>query len=267
MAALPYIQLYVGDYLADTMHLTTEEHGAYMLLIFNYWRQGYALKDCNKRLANVVRMSNERWTDVRPTLEEFFVVEDGVWRHSRIDADLEAAKIKVDKAKASGKASGRARRNTKGTNAERTLNERSADVERSYERNANSSALDLKEKERKELESAEKSNGKNKPNPSAAQDPSQADASSFEDFQDAPDYDPIFEGGLAILQGLGVKQKPEMIRKRLGKLIHKDYNAVRVQLALDDLQQAALKGAIHDPFGYIYAYLRRHYLKNGEVAL
>ena len=38
MAALPYMQFYVADYLADTTHLTAEEHGAYMLLLFSYWQ-------------------------------------------------------------------------------------------------------------------------------------------------------------------------------------------------------------------------------------
>ncbi len=40
MAALPYIQRYTADYLADTIHLFTEEHGAYLLLMFNYGQTG-----------------------------------------------------------------------------------------------------------------------------------------------------------------------------------------------------------------------------------
>jgi len=45
MAALPYIQLYVADYLADTIHLETDEHGAYLLIIMNYWQTGQQIPE------------------------------------------------------------------------------------------------------------------------------------------------------------------------------------------------------------------------------
>jgi|GEM_PF-627935 len=107
MAALPYIQLYVADYLADTMHLTTEEHGAYLLLIFNYWQTGKPIP--KKRLASVARMLNERWTDVEETLSEFFNDTGTHWQHDRIDADLLAVNEKQIKASRAGKASAAAR--------------------------------------------------------------------------------------------------------------------------------------------------------------
>ena len=105
MAALPYMQLYVADYLADTMHLSAEEHGAYLLLIFNYWQTGKPLPDNDKRLANVARLSNERWTDVKQTLIEYFVVVDGSLVHPRVEADLQFVEDKQNKASAAGKAS------------------------------------------------------------------------------------------------------------------------------------------------------------------
>jgi uncharacterized protein YdaU (DUF1376 family) len=116
MAALPYIQLYVADYLADTSHLSTVQHGAYLLLIMNYWQRGKALKDDNERLANVARMSNEEWTKHRDALEEFFDVVDGEWIHRRIERDLNAVLAKSAKARAAGKASAERKVNARSTN-------------------------------------------------------------------------------------------------------------------------------------------------------
>ena len=88
MATLPYIQLYVSDYLADTMHLTAEEHGAYLLLIMNYWQTEKPIP--KNRLQGITRVFNDRWTTVKSSLSDFFKVdENGCWYHERIEKDLE----------------------------------------------------------------------------------------------------------------------------------------------------------------------------------
>lgn len=102
MAAIPYIQLYVADYLADTMHLTTEEHGAYLLLIMNYWQTGKPLQ-C-ERIPNVVRLSKSRFSEIEKTLSEFFTItEHGFWVHQRIELDLAFVRSKSEKASDSAK--------------------------------------------------------------------------------------------------------------------------------------------------------------------
>lgn len=142
MAALPYMQLYVADYLADTMHLTTEEHGAYLLLIFNYWQTGKPIP--MSRLARITRLSNERWTDVERSLGEFFNERDNEWVHDRIERDLEAVRATQEQRIAAGRASAEARkqaakprtrpsRNARSTTVEEPLNGKATNIEEKRE--------------------------------------------------------------------------------------------------------------------------------------
>lgn len=96
-----WMPLYIGDYLADTSRLTTEQHGAYMLLIMDYWRNGPPPND-PQVLAQITRMSADAWSNAQAMLATFFSIEAGVWRHNRIDAEL--AEAKENKVKAVAKA-------------------------------------------------------------------------------------------------------------------------------------------------------------------
>ena len=126
MSSLPYMQLYVSDYLADTAHLTAQQHGAYMLLLMNYWQKGKALDNSNERLQFVARLSQEEWAANKGIFSEFFQIEDDIWWHARIEVDLEKVREKSVKASFAGKRS----QSERSTNAERTLNHKDKDKDK-----------------------------------------------------------------------------------------------------------------------------------------
>jgi uncharacterized protein YdaU (DUF1376 family) len=87
-----WMPFYVGDYLRDTMHLRTIQHGAYVMLLLHYWTTGAALPDDDEHLASVTRLSEKEWLTHRQTLSGFFEVADGRWRHKRVEFELEKAR-------------------------------------------------------------------------------------------------------------------------------------------------------------------------------
>ena len=91
-----WMPLYIADYLADTTRLTTEQHGAYLLLIMDYWRNG-PLPDDDGALSNITRLQLPTWKKHRATLSRMFQIEAGEWRHKRIDEELAEAETNANK--------------------------------------------------------------------------------------------------------------------------------------------------------------------------
>lgn len=129
MSSYPYMPLFVGDYLGDTAHLTTLEHGAYLLLIMAEWQSGKALPAANGRLANVARLSSDEWMQVEPSLRPFFNVDGSSWSHPRVQRELIKVREKSEKNRAAGKVSGQRRSSRRQTGAERSFNHTESDSE------------------------------------------------------------------------------------------------------------------------------------------
>lgn len=82
-----WMPLYPRDYLADTRHLTTLQHGAYLLLIMEYWIKG-KLPDSDAGRARVTAMTRKQWLTNRSALAAMFSPD---WRHDRIERELQKA--------------------------------------------------------------------------------------------------------------------------------------------------------------------------------
>lgn len=104
-----WMPMYWGDYFRDTRHLDITEHGAYLLLIGHYWINGKGIANVDKRLATIVGMTLDSWVKIRPTIEEFFTIKDGIWRHSRIDAEIKSSQTKANARSQAGKRGAAAR--------------------------------------------------------------------------------------------------------------------------------------------------------------
>lgn len=70
MSHIPYMQFYPEKYLADDRlsDFTTEQHGAYLLLLMHMWNRGGKLLDDDTRLAKLAKLSKRKWSTYREVL-------------------------------------------------------------------------------------------------------------------------------------------------------------------------------------------------------
>lgn len=103
-----WMPIYIGDYLGDTARFTTEQHGAYFLLMLDYWRNGPAPDD-DAVLQQITKLDKAGWRRCRSALAAKFKIVNGEWRHKRIDEELERAAANADRRSSKAKAAAAAR--------------------------------------------------------------------------------------------------------------------------------------------------------------
>jgi uncharacterized protein YdaU (DUF1376 family) len=102
-----WMPLYIGDYIADTMHLNTEQHGAYLLLLMTAWNRGGRLPSDETQLALICRADRKAWGRIRGAVLPFFEPEGDYLIQPRLVAEYERAVKLNDKQKANGAKGGR----------------------------------------------------------------------------------------------------------------------------------------------------------------
>ena len=73
MPAYDGLTIWTSHFMADTTHLTTEEVGAYALLLFSAWRApDCSLPQDDQKLRKIARCSVVRWNVIRENILEFW---------------------------------------------------------------------------------------------------------------------------------------------------------------------------------------------------
>lgn len=109
MSSAPFMQLYVSDYLGDTQHLTTEQHGAYLLILMAMWRNGGVLQNDEKKLARIARVNPRRWHLLADDVMAFFAISEGQISQKRLVEEYQKVLSIREKRSTNGKLGGTAK--------------------------------------------------------------------------------------------------------------------------------------------------------------
>jgi uncharacterized protein YdaU (DUF1376 family) len=77
MSQAPSMPMFWDAYIADTTHLTTEEHGAYLLLLAAMWRRNGWVPDDDADTARIVGMTKAKWRKTKERLASLLIFSDG----------------------------------------------------------------------------------------------------------------------------------------------------------------------------------------------
>jgi len=107
MSKVPMQQWYPDTHIADTANLTLEEQGAYRLLMDHMWIKGGTIRNDDKEIARLLRISIKRWQKIKQRLEDYLLFCEGNITQKRLQRDYQNAVNKSKTNAENGRAGGR----------------------------------------------------------------------------------------------------------------------------------------------------------------
>jgi uncharacterized protein YdaU (DUF1376 family) len=105
----PAMLLWTDAYLGDTKHLTTLEHGAYLLLLMAMWRAGGSLPNDERRLARTAGLPLDKWRKIAPAILSFMTIDGVMITQKRLMLEFKIQSCRTEKRASAGRAGGRAK--------------------------------------------------------------------------------------------------------------------------------------------------------------
>ena len=106
-----WMPMYWADYLADTTHLSTFQHGCYLLMIAAYWRNGGPLPDDPTKLAHICRTTKDKLARYGNPVLGMFTAKNGWLYHQRIENEINRSNARINAARTAGQRSAQRRAN------------------------------------------------------------------------------------------------------------------------------------------------------------
>jgi uncharacterized protein YdaU (DUF1376 family) len=101
MKSANWMAFYIGDYVKNTLKLTTQQHGAYLLLILACWQGEGSVEGDDETLACITKLSMADWLGARPKLASYFEITPEKWTHRRVLEELaDTARVRRERSAA-----------------------------------------------------------------------------------------------------------------------------------------------------------------------
>ncbi len=111
MSKAPAMPMYWDAYIADTTHLTIDEHGAYMLLLGAMWRRDGSIPNDDKDIARILGVTVAKWKKIKARLNGFLTIDDDKISQEKLQKVWKKTQEKIAKNSENGAKGGRPKSN------------------------------------------------------------------------------------------------------------------------------------------------------------
>jgi len=83
-----FFKIWINNFYRDISCLSKEAERCFMRLMVRYYHTQQPLPDEVEAMMIITGLSAKEWKKVRPELEQFYLIGEGVWRNHGIDKDI-----------------------------------------------------------------------------------------------------------------------------------------------------------------------------------